>query len=68
MPLASNSVRDIEIYIGEQLAGLKFPPSTIADLKTGTKARFGARYITDTAKPAWADANGVWRYADGSLV
>lgn len=68
MPLASNSIRDIEIYIGEQLSALKFQASSIAELKTGPKIKFATKYITDTSKPAWADANGVWRYADGTLV
>lgn len=68
MSLPSNDPGDIEQYIAEQLSGLKFIASTIAHLKTGPKVRFGTRYITDTSKPAWADVNGVWRYADGTLV
>ena len=68
MPLSSNSTRDIEIYIAEQLAALKFPAFTIAQLKTGTSRRFLAVYVTDTSQPAWADENGLWRYADGSSV
>jgi len=68
MGLASNSPQDIEQYIAEQLSGLKFTPSAIADLKTGDRVKFLTRYITDTSKPAWADADGVWRYADGSAV
>lgn len=68
MPLASNSVRDIELYIAEQMQAPTFPPFTAATLKTGTKYRYRAVYVTDTNKPAWMDSNGTWRYADGSAV
>lgn len=68
MPLQSNSVRDIEIYIAEQMASPQFPAVAAADLKTGTRQRFRAVYVTDTSKPAWVDAVGVYRYADGSAV
>lgn len=69
MPLPSNAVRDIEIYIGEQTTQpVYFPPFTIALKPTAVKFRFRGIYITDTSKPAWMDANGVWKYADGSSV
>lgn len=69
MPLASNSLRDIEIYVAEMMAGpVFFPPFAAADKPTGTKWRFKGIYITDTKKPAWMDVNGVWKYADASLV
>jgi hypothetical protein len=60
--------RDIQIYIDERLAALKFPAVRIADLKTGPRSKFLAVYVTDTSKPAWADVNGAYRYADGSAV
>lgn len=69
MPLQSNSARDIEIYIGEQMsAPVLFPAFTVATKPMGARWRFKAIYITDTSKPAWMDANGTWKYADGSSV
>lgn len=69
MTLPSNAPRDIEQFIGEQLAApVFFPPFAAAAKPGGTKFRYRAIYITDTSKPAWMDANGVWRYADGTTV
>ena len=68
MPLQSNSTKDIEIYLAEQMAAPAFPATTAAALKTGAQYRYRAYYVTDTSKPAWCDASGVWRYADGSAV
>ncbi len=69
MPLASTTQRDIEQYIGEQLAApMFFPPFTAAMKPTSLKFRYRGIYITDTGKPAWMDASGTWRYADGSSV
>lgn len=66
--LGSNSPLDIEKYIAEQLSALKFPARTIAQLKTGADRKYLAVYVTNTSQPAWADVNGVYRYADGSAV
>jgi hypothetical protein len=69
MPLSSNAVRDIEIYVAEQMsAPVYFPPFTIALKPSGTKWRYKGIYITDTSKPAWMDSSGTWRYADGTTV
>jgi hypothetical protein len=69
MPLAGNTVRDIEIYVAEQLAApVQFPAFTVANKPLGSRWRFKAIYITDTSKPAWMDSSGTWRYADGSAV
>jgi len=69
MTLASNGQRDIEQYIGEQLAApMLFPPFAAAQAPSGPKFRYRGIFITDTAKPAWMDAAGAWRYADGTLV
>lgn len=68
MALGSNTPRDIEIYVAEQTTRpVYFPPFTAAQKPLGVKGlRYRGIYITDTNKPAWMDANGVWRYADGS--
>lgn len=69
MPLVSNDTRDIEAYIGEQLsAPLSFKPFASADKPTDAKYRYKSIYITDTSRPAWMDADGVWRYSDGTAV
>ncbi len=69
MPLTSNSVKDIEQYIAEQTTQpVLFPTFTIANKPTLTRLKFRAIYITDTSKPAWMDAQGLWRYSDGTLV
>jgi hypothetical protein len=69
MPLTSNSIRDIEIYVAEQTTQpVYFPPFTAALKPTSTKFRYRGIYITDTNQPAWQGADGVWRYADGSTV
>jgi len=69
LSLPSNNQQDIEKYIGEQLAApLYFPPFTAALKPTSAKFRYRGIYITDTAKPAWMDAGGTWRYADGTPV
>ena len=66
--LGSNSPLDIEKYVAEQLAALKFPARTIAQLKTGADRKYLAVYVIDALQPAWADTNGVYRYADGVPV
>lgn len=68
MPLTSNDPREIETYVAEQMQAPRFPPIAAANLKTGTQYRYRAAYVTDTSKPAWCDASGVWRYADGTTV
>lgn len=68
MPLTTNAPRDIEIYVEEKLQALKFPAFSAASLKTLPTLRYSAVYVTDTSKPAWADATGAYRYADGTLV
>lgn len=68
MPLTSNSVKDIEIYVADQMAAPQFPAVAAANLKTGAQYRYRAAYVTDTSRPAWCDVNGVWRYADGTTV
>ncbi|MBY0512039.1 MAG: hypothetical protein K2P94_18025 [Rhodospirillaceae bacterium] len=69
MSLTTLSRRDIEQYIAAQTAQpVYFPPYAAALKPAGTKFRYRGIYITDTSKPAWMDASGVWRYADGSAV
>lgn len=69
MPLAQNDPRSIEQYVeGMIFAPVYFPPFTIALKPGGTKWRFHGIYITDTSRPSWMDAAGVWRYADGTLT
>jgi len=69
MGLASNDPRDIAQYVGEHLAAPPyFPPFTGAGKPTSLKFRHRAVYILDTNKPAWMDAQGTWRYADGTPV
>ena len=69
MSLITNQPIDIMKYIGEQLAApTYFPPFTAALKPASIKFRHRGIYITDTAKPAWMDAGGTWRYADGTPV
>ena len=69
MPLTSNAPRDIEQFVAERLAApVLFPPFTAATKPANPRFRYHAIYITNTSKPAWMDANGVWRYADGTTV
>lgn len=69
MPLQSNSTRDIEQYVAEQIsAPVYFPPFASADKPQGTRWRYKGIYITTTSRPAWMDSAGTWRYADGTAV
>jgi hypothetical protein len=69
VPLTNNSVRDIEQYVAEQMAApVFFPPFAAADKPLGDRWRYKGIYITDTSQPAWMDAAGTWRYADGTTV
>lgn len=69
MPLPSNSVRDIEMYVAEQQAApVFFAPFTVATKPTSSRWRFKGVFITDTSRPAWMDSTDTWRYADGSAV
>lgn len=69
MSLSTPRQQDIEQYIAEQNSQpVYFPPFTAALKPTNPKLRYRGIYITDTSKPAWMDAAGVWRYADGSAV
>ncbi len=56
-------------FVGEELAApSRFPSFAAADKPAQPRWRYHAIYITDTSKPAWMDASGTWRYADGSTV
>ena len=59
MPLQSNSVRDIEIYVAEQLsAPVLLAKFATADLPTRMKRRIA--FDETTGKPAYSDASGTW--------
>ena len=69
MVLSPDIRRDIEDYVGACLsAPVFFPPFAAAAIPTSLRFRYCAIYVTDTSKPAWMDAGGTWRYADGSAV
>jgi len=69
LSLNTNDPRDITAYVEAQLAApVLFVPFSVANKPTATKWRYHAIYITDTSKPAWMDASGTWKYADGSAV
>lgn len=69
MPLTSNDPRDIEQYVQAFLASpMYIKKFTVATKPTDLKWRYHAIYITDTSKPAFMDAAGTWRYADGTTV
>lgn len=69
MSLNGNDPLDIEQYVLEQTTQpVFFPPFTVANKPTLTRLKYRGIYITDTSKPAWMDATGLWRYGDGTLV
>lgn len=46
-----------------------FTIATAASAPLGTKYPEGSMiYVRDTDRPAWNDATGTWRYADGTGI